>query len=320
MSEFWEGRKIVVTGGHGFLGNHVMGNLAAAGAEGVSCSRSSGCDLRDVDQASRFFSAHKPDMVINCAANQGGLDYQRQCPATIFLDNMLMGTNTMEAARRAGARKYVNIIAGCTYPGDERPLQREADLEAGPLHPSVENYAAPKRAALVQARCYRRQYGFNAVSVVLVNMYGPGEHFTPDRSHAVAALIRKFYEAKRDGLPEVTVWGTGRPVRDWLYVEDGAAAVLRIAEHYDAVEPINVGSGHGYSMTDLAEIIREVVGCQSRIVYDTSKPDGAPRKLVDITRLKGVLDWTPETPIREGIGKTLDWFVGNYEGAVAAKG
>jgi len=312
-TSFWLNRRVCVTGGQGFLGSWIMKWLSALGAHAVSCSRRSGCDLRHLDQGRRFFEEHQPEIVINCASNQGGIAYQKLYPGVIYYDNLLMGANTMEAARLTGVKKYVNIIAGCAYPGDPRDgILRENEFEAGPMHPTVENYGATKRAAVIQAKCYRRQYGFEAISLILINLYGPSEHFHPDRSHALAALIRKFYEAKRDGIPEVVVWGTGRPVREWLYVEDAAEGIIRAAERYDDVEPLNIAVGRGYTITELAAMIQEIVGYEGRIVYDTTKPDGALRKTGDITHMKAVLNWEPPTPIREGIRRTLDWFVEHY--------
>jgi GDP-L-fucose synthase len=264
----------------------------------------------------RFLKEHQPEIIINCASNQGGIAYQKLYPGTIYYDNLLMGTNTMEAARLAGVKKYVNIIAGCAYPGDPRDgILREDEFEAGPMHPTVENYGMTKRAAVMQAKCYRRQYGFNAISLILINLYGPGEHFHPDRSHALAALIRKFYEAKRNGTPEVVVWGTGRPVREWLYVDDAAEGIIRAAERYDDVEPLNIAVGRGYTIAELAAMIQEIVGYEGQIVYDMTKPDGALHKTGDIIKMKAVLDWEAPTPIREGIRRTLDWFVEHYDEA-----
>ena len=315
-ANFWLGKRVSVTGGQGFLGSWVVMRLSALGAQVVSCSRRTGCDLRYLDQALRFFEEHQPEVVINCASNQGGIAYQKLYPGTIYYDNLLMGANTMEAARLAEVKKYVNIIAGCAYPGN--PLDgilREDEFEAGPMHPTVENYGATKRAAVMQAKCYRRQYGFEAISLVLINLYGPGEHFHPDRSHALAALLRKFYEAKRDGTPEVVVWGTGRPVREWLYVDDAAEGIIRATERYDDVEPLNIAVGRGYTIAELADVIQEIAGYEGRIVYDTTKPDGALRKTGDIIKMKAVLDWEPPTPLEEGIRKTLDWFVDHLEEA-----
>jgi GDP-L-fucose synthase len=316
MSDFWLNRQVCVTGGQGFLGSRVAMQLTQQGAGVVSCSRSTGCDLRCQDEALRFFQEHQPEIVVNCASNQGGIAYQKLYRGTIYYDNLLMGANTMEAARLAGVKKYVNIIAGCAYPGDPRDgILREEEFEAGPMHSTVENYGATKRAAVMQARCYRQQYDFHAISLILINLYGPGEHFHPDRSHALAALLRKFYEAQQGNKPEVVLWGTGRAVREWLYVDDAANGILRAAERYDDIEPLNIAVGHGYTIAELAAMIGEITGYEGRIVYDTSKPDGALCKTGDITKMKAILDWEPSTPIHEGIRCTLEWFTEHYDEA-----
>ncbi len=313
---FWADKKIVVTGGQGFLGSCVISKLQVAGAQVVSASRRSGCDLRDLNQARDFFAAHQPQIIINCASNQGGIAYQKLYPGKIYYDNLLMAANTMEAARLVGVEKYVNIIAGCAYPSNPRDgILRESEFETGPMHPTVENYGMTKRAAVMQAKCYKRQYGFNAISLILINLYGPGEHFHPDRSHALAALIRKFYEAKQSQTPEVVLWGTGRAVREWLYVEDAAEGIIRATERYNDIEPLNIAVGHGYTIAELAAMIQKIVGYERRVAYDTTKPDGALMKTGDTTRMKAVLDWEPQMPLCEGIRRTLDWFVKHYDEA-----
>lgn len=314
----WRSRKVIVAGGRGFLGSVVVRQLADRGANLISCSRSSGCDLRSLDQALEFFRRHTPEVIFNCAAHQGGLAYQKLRPGEIYFDNLLMGANTMEAARLAGVQLYVNPVAGCAYPGDPRDgVLREAEFDAGAMHPTVENYGATKRAAVTQARWYREQYSFKALSLILVNLYGPGEHFHPDRSHALAALIRKFYEAARDNKPEVVLWGTGRAVREWTYVDDAAEGLIRAAEIYSDSAPLNIAVGSGNSIAELAEIVKEVVGYRGAITYDTSKPDGAICKVADISKMKSILRWQPPTPLREGIRKTLDWFIANYAAATS---
>lgn len=312
----WSTKRVVVTGGNGFLGRAVMARLSERGCIALNCSRSAGCDLRALDETVRFLKEHAPDVVINCASNQGGIAYQKVCPATIYYDNVIMGTNTMEAARLAGVRKYVNIIAGCAYPGEPRDgILREDEFEAGPMHPTVENYGSTKRAAVMQAKCYRRQYGFDAISLVLINLYGPGEHFHPDRSHALAALLRKFWEAKQASAPSVSLWGTGRAVREWLYVEDAAEGILRAAEVYSDSAPLNIAVGNGISIADLAELIKRIIGFEGAIEYDPTKPDGAIHKVADISRMRALLNWTPPTALEEGVHQTLAWFVENYHEA-----
>lgn len=316
-SGFWKGKAVCVTGGDGFLGSRIVARLQTQGAQVTSCSRRTGCDLRSLEAPLAFFRKHPPEMVINTASHQGGIAYQKLYPAATYYDNLLMGAFTLEAARQAQVQKYVNIIAGCAYPGEPTDgLLREADFEAGPMHPSVENYGMTKRAAVMQAKCYARQYGFRSISLILINLYGPGEHFHPNRSHALAALLRKFYEAKRDNAPEVVLWGSGRPVREWLYVEDAVQGLLKAAQIYDDPEPLNIAVGQGQTIAELAAIIQEEVGYRGRIRYDDTQPDGALRKTGDITRMKAVLDWTPQTPMREGIRKTLDWFEQHYDQAI----
>ena len=316
--DFWGKRRVVICGGQGFLGGEVMRRLVDLQSDVISCSRRTGADLRDLEQAVGFFRMHEPEVVINCAANQGGLAYQKLYPAAIYYDNLLMGANTLEAARLTGVKKYVNIIAGCAYPGDPRDgVLREEEFEAGPMHPTVENYGATKRAAVTQARYYRRQYGFDAISLILINLYGPAEHFHPDRSHALAALIRKFYEAKRDQAPEVVLWGTGKAIREWMYITDAAEGIVRASEKYVEAEPLNIAVGSGQTIAELANVVKGVVGYDGQIVYDRKMPDGALRKVGDTTRMRAILDWGAQVPILEGIQRTLDWFAAHYEKACA---
>ncbi len=312
------GTRICVTGGQGFLGSRIVSRLRSKGADVVSVSRATGYDLRDPDAARRAFRTHKPEIVFNCAANQGGISYQRLYPATIMVDNMLMGLHAMDAAREAGIAKYVNIVAACSYPGyQDDGLLSEDKYWDGALHDSVLNYGITKKVQTVQGLMYKRQYGFNSIHLIMTNLYGPGEHFEPDRSHALAALMRKFYEAKRDNSPRVEIWGTGKPVREWMYVDDAADAVVRAAEVYDDVEPLNVGLGEGYTITELAETIKQIVDYKGDMFYDTTKPDGARRKVMDISRMRAALNWEPAVSLEPGIRKTLDWFVENYEAATS---
>lgn len=318
MVHDWHGRRVVVTGGDGFLGSRIVAVLRSAGADVTVRSRTTGHDLRDVDRATAAFADARAEIVFNCAANQGGIAYQRLYPGQILYDNLLMSANTIEGARRAGVTKYVNAVAGCAYPADPPGgVLREHELEAGPMHESVDNYGEAKRAAVHLARQYRRQYGLDAISLLLINLYGPGEHFHPDRSHGLAALLRKFYEAARDGAPEVTLWGTGQAVREWLYVDDAADGLVRAAERYSDPLPLNIAVGRGHTMAELAGIIAEMVGYRGRIAYDTSKSDGALLKVADTTRMRRTLDWEPPTSLRDGISRLLRWFADNYERATS---
>jgi GDP-L-fucose synthase len=302
----WADSRVVVVGGGGFLGGHVARLLTERGCAAAVPRTADGWDFRRLDDARRFFDTHRPEVVFNCAARQGGLAYQAKYPGEIYYDNMLMGLQTMEAARLAGVAKYVNVVAACSYPGVVDGLMREADYWGGPLHPSVVNYGFTKKAQVVQSECYRRQYGFVAISLLLANLYGPEDDVDDERSHALMALLRRFWEAKRRGRPEVVVWGSGNAIREWLYVEDAAEAVVA-AERIETVEPLNVGVGEGHSIRALAERIAALVGYEGRIVFDTSRPEGAAMKTLAIDRFVEATGWRPGTTLDDGLARTLSW-------------
>ncbi len=304
-------RRIVITGGGGFLGGHIVKELERKGCSDIDIPRTKDrIDFRILENVLSYFSRKKPEIVFNCAAHQGGIWYDAQYPGQIYYDNLVMGANTMEAARRVGVEKYINIVAGCSYPGEyEGGVMREKLYWDGPLHPSVVTYGITKKVQTIQGMVYEKQYGFRSVHIILTNMYGPGDHFEPDRSHALGALIRKFHEAKVKSKPFVEVWGTGKPIREWLYVQDAAEGIVLAAERYDEVDPFNMGVGIGHSITELANIIKEIIDWRGEIKYDSSKPDGAMKKVMDITRMKEILHWMPKTDIRNGIRKTYEWYL-----------
>lgn len=315
----WSQVRVAVLGGGGFLGRHIALELRKRGAEPVIARTADGWDFRELSNAVRFFERHRPDVVFNCAARQGGLQYQRQYPADIFYENMLMGLHTLHAASRSGIGKYVNIVAACSYPGYLDGVMSEDDYWSGPLHDSVVNYGFTKKAQIVQGLCYRRQFGFNSVHLLMTNLYGPGEHFHPDRSHGLAALLLKFYEAKRFDRPHVVIWGSGRPVREWLFVEDAAEAVVAAAERYDEAEPINVSVGEGLSIAELAALIKNIVGYPGEVVYDLERPDGALCKTFANDRIRSLVGWQPRTSLRAGITRTLEWLEAHYDQAIAER-
>lgn len=318
MNEPWSGRSIIVTGGNGFLGSRIVARLAGKSRVTIA-SRRTGVDLSDWEQCQRFFGAHQADLVLNCAALQGGLRYNELAPAEIYLKNLLMGTFTMEAARLAGVKKYVNIVAGCSYPGYIDGDLSEDRYWDGALHESVVNYGITKKVQTIQGWTYKRQYGFDSIHLVMTNLYGPGEHFEPERSHALAALVRKFVDAVDSDAPTVEIWGTGRAVRDWMYVDDAAEAILLAAERYDDTAPLNIGGGVGYTITELAETIAAAVGFTGTLVYDRSRPDGAMRKVFDTTRMRAALGrWTARTPLSEGIARTIAYYRDHVRAAVPA--
>ena len=306
-------KKVFVPGGNGFLGQRVVQKLTEKGIELVSLSLRDGIDFRDFNQTKELFFEEKFDAVINCAAFVGGIQFGYEKPGEIFYNNILMATNLMEAARLTGVKRFINPISNCSYPGHLTKDFKEEEWWDGPLHESVLVYGFVRKASWVQSWAYYKQYGFVTINLILPNMYGPGDHFDETRSHALGALIMKFVEAKRKQLPEVIVWGTGKPVREWLYVDDGAQALLRALEIEPTVEPINVGVGFGVSIAELARLIQETVGYEGKITFDPSKPDGAPHKTMDNTRLKKIFNWIPPTTLKEGIAKTAAWYVEHYK-------
>ncbi|REJ66566.1 MAG: NAD-dependent epimerase/dehydratase family protein [Planctomycetota bacterium] len=317
MEGDWSSKRVAVVGGGGFLGSQVVRELEARDCTPAVPRTADGWDFCKLENAQRYFEEVRPQIVFNCAARQGGLAYQQKFPAEIFDDNLRLGLNTMQAAREAGVEKYVNVVAACSYPGYVDGIVSEDDYWSGPLHESVLNYGFTKKAQVVQGWCYKRQFDFNSIHLLMTNMFGPGEHFHPDRSHGLAALLRKFYEAKRDNQPEVIIWGTGRPVREWLFVRDAAEAMILAAERYDEVEPINVSLGGGLSIKELALLIQDVVGYEGELVHDTDKPDGALMKAFANDRFREQVGWEPRTSLRDGIAETLAWFEANYETAIA---
>lgn len=304
-------KKIFVPGGNGFLGKIVVKKLKEENIDYVSLSLRDGADFRDFEQTKELFEQGGFDVVINCAAFVGGIQYGYEKPGEIFYNNILMSTYLMEAARLTGVERFINPISNCSYPAHLTKDFKEEEWWDGALHESVLVYGFVRKASWVQSWSYYKQYGFKSVNLILPNMYGPGDHFDEKRSHALGALIMKFVEAKRKNLPSVTVWGTGKPVREWLYVGDGAEILIKSIEIEPTIEPMNVGVGKGISVLDLAELIKEVVGYEGKIVMDESKPDGAPYKTMENQRLKKTFNWTPPTSLRDGIEKTVEWYINN---------
>ena len=302
-------KKIFVPGGNGFLGKRVVKKLKERSIDYIPLSLRDRYDFRNFEQTRELFEREKFDAVINCAAFVGGIQYGYEKPGEIFYNNILMSTYLMEAARLADVKRFINPISNCSYPARLTRDFKEEEWWNGPLHESVLVYGFVRKASWVQSWAYYKQYGFETINLILPNMYGPGDHFDEKRSHALGALIMKFAEAKRKNLPSVTVWGTGKPIREWLFVDDGAEILIRALEIERTIEPINVGVGKGISILELAELIKEVVGYKGEIVMDTSKPDGAPYKTMDNTKLKKIFKWEPPTSLREGIEKTVRWYI-----------
>jgi len=299
--------NILVTGATGFLGQSVCKLLNERGIEPLRTSLSLGLDLRERYPTLEFFQKNKPDIVINCASFVGGIQFGLRYPADLFRNNMPMIANLFEAAQLSGVKRFVNPISNCVYP-QRLEVFREQEFWEGSLHETVLVYGQLRKLSLVGSWAYRRQLGLDTLNLVLSNMYGPRDHFDEVRSHALGAMVRKFVDAKRSGREEVLVWGTGRPVREWLYVDDGAEALIRGISAPSDEGPVNVGVQKGISVIALAQMIRDAVGFKGRITLDPSKTDGAPYKTVDGTRGRALLGWEPATPLKEGIGRTVAWY------------
>ncbi len=308
MINLVECEKIVVTGGAGFLGAHVVERLRqiGVGEDQIFVPRSKTYDLKRWEVCQGVVKG--ADVVIHLAANVGGIGKNQRQPGTLFYENLIMGTQLMEAARLAGVRKLVAVGTICEYPKDTPVPFQEEDLWNGYPEETNAPYGLAKKMLLVQGGAYLKQYGFCSIHPMLVNLYGPGDNFDPEDSHVIPALIRKFIEAKNSHFPKVEIWGTGKATREFLYVEDAARALLLATERYDQVDPINIGAGFEISIGQLVSLIGEIVGYSGEIVYDSSKPDGQPRRMLDVSKAAIKLGFTARTPFREGLERTIKWY------------
>ena len=305
---FWETRRVVVTGGHGFLGSFVVDKLRAAGAKEVVVARSDKHDLRVQTEALRLYTDTRPDIVIHLAAVVGGIGANRKNPGRFFHDNAIMGLNVIEAARITGIEKFVCAGTICSYPKFTPVPFREEDFWNGYPEETNAPYGLAKKMLLVQLQAYREQYGFNGIYLTPVNLYGPRDNFDLESSHVIPALIRKCIEAKQTGAPEIVAWGTGNATREFLYVEDAAEAIVLAAEKYSKPDLVNLGSGEEISVRDLMEMIRAMVGATGAVRWDHTKPDGQPRRSLDTSRAAHEFGWRAKTSLPAGLTKTIEWF------------
>jgi len=312
MKSFWSDKKVTVTGGAGFLGRHLVKRLEGFGAT-VFVPRQRDYNLTALDACLKCLLEHPCDVILHAAAYYGGIGINVSEPAKLYYTNLVMGANLMEAARLADVKKFVAVGTACSYPGYLEGELKEEDLWAGPCHASVVNYGLTKKMMAVQALAYKRQYGLDSIHVILTNLYGPGDSYNPERSHVVAALVRKFVEAEMAKSPTVEVWGTGKPVREFLYVEDCADAVVLAAERYDdCATPLNIGTGVGTTIRELSDAVCAASAYQGKMVWNADKPDGAAKKVLDVTRMKQALEgWTPPTDLKAGLAKTVAWYRAN---------
>ena len=302
--------KIAVTGATGFLGKRLVKRLKEKGINPICTSLSLGIDLRDFSQASAFFQNEQPDIVLNCASFVGGIQFGYKYPADLFENNLLMNVNLLRAAREAGVKRIVNPISNCVYPA-KATLFKEEEIWDGPMHESVMVYGFVRKAFWVGSWANQRQHGLDVINLVLSNMYGPEDHFEAERSHALGALIMKFVEAKRTNAPHVDVWGSGKPVREWLHVDDGAEAMIRAIDIAPSTEFINVGVASGISILDMCQLIKKLTGYEGELKLDPSKPDGAAYKTVEGSKGEKLLNWKPEIPFEEGVAATIKWYEEN---------
>lgn len=300
--------RIYVAGHRGLVGSAIVRRLERDGYRNLLTRSHAELDLQDERAVAAFFEAERPDYVFLAAARVGGIHANNAYPADFLRDNLQIQTNVIDAAYRAGCKKLLFLGSSCIYPKHAPQPIKEEYLLTGPLEPTNEWYAIAKIAGIKMCQAYRRQYGFLAISLMPTNLYGPNDNFDLQTSHVLPALIRKFHEAKESGADSVTVWGTGSPRREFLHVDDLADACLFLMRHYDDDALINVGCGADLEIRELAELIRGIVGFEGRIEYDTSKPDGTPRKLLDISRIRA-LGWSARIPLDEGIRNTYAWFL-----------
>ena len=304
----YKSSKIFVAGHQGFVGSAIMRKLTAEGYDNILIRSRDELDLTDQYAVNSFFNTEKPEYVFMAAAKVGGIVANNTYPAEFIHVNLAIQTNIIHAAYQNGVKKILVLGSSCVYPKLAPQPIKEEYLLSGPLEPTNDAYAIAKIAGIKMLQAYRRQYGFNGISLMPTNMYGPGDNYNLDTSHVLPALIRKFHEAKENGAPEVVIWGTGKPRREFLYVDDFAEVTILLMDKYDSDEIINVGAGKDISISELAELVRDVIGYNGDIVYDTSKPDGTPRKLLDISRLKN-LGWKPKIALREGIAITYRYYL-----------
>lgn len=299
--------RIYVAGHRGLVGGAIMRRLKRKGHETLITRSHEELDLTNQDAVNQFFDEQRPEYVFLAAAKVGGILANSTYPADFIRENLQIEVNVIDAAYRSGVRKLVFLGSSCIYPKMSPQPIKEEYLLTGPLEPTNEAYAIAKIAGLTMVKAYREQYGFNGISLMPTNLYGPGDNFNLETSHVLPALLRKVHDAKCADAPSVTVWGSGTPRREFLHVDDLADAAVFLMDKYDGEDLVNVGVGHDVSIADLAALVAEVVGYEGEIVYDTSKPDGTPQKLLDNSRLRS-LGWRPKVSLKDGITKTYRWY------------
>jgi len=308
---FWKDKRVTVTGGAGFLGSFVVERLHESGCREIFVPRSSDYDLVKMEAVRQLYSDSRPDVVIHLAAKVGGIGANRENPGKFFYDNLMMGVQMIEVGRQAGIDKFVALATICSYPKFTPVPFKEEDLWNG--YPEATNapYGLAKKMLLVQSQAYRQQYGFNSIVLFPINLYGPRDNFDPKSSHVIPALIKKCVDAVKNRDNQIVVWGTGKATREFLYVEDAAEGIILAAEGYNKSDPVNIGAGFEIAIKDLVELIVKLTGFKGKIAWDSSKPDGQPRRLLDTTKAYKEFGFKAKTEFEEGLKRTIGWYVGN---------
>lgn len=308
---FWSSKRVVITGGSGFLGSFVVDALSKRNPAAILVPRSAVYDLRQFNAVQQLLADTKPDIIIHLAALVGGIGANKERPAEFLYDNLMMGVQLFHEAYRGGVEKFVTAGTVCEYPKFTPVPFKEDDLWNGYPEETNAPYGIAKKALLVQGETYRQQYGFNSIHILPTNLYGPRDNFNLRTSHVIPALIRKCVEAKERGDDHIMVWGTGSATREFLYVEDAAEGILQAAEHYNESRPVNLGSGMEISIRHLAELIVELTDFKGDLRWDSDKPDGQPRRALDTERARTTFGFVAETDFREGLRRTIDWYLTN---------
>lgn len=306
---FWANKRVVVTGGAGFLGSRVVARLKEQGCKHIFIPRSADYDLREKEAIIHLYEDSRPDIIIHLAAVVGGIGANQKYPGKFFYDNAIMGIQLIEQARQVGIEKFVCLGTICAYPKYTPVPFNEDDLWNGYPEETNAPYGLAKKMLLVQLQAYRQQYGFNGIYLLPVNLYGPGDNFDPEYSHVIPALIKKFVDAKHKGEKKIVAWGTGEVSREFLYVDDAAQGIILATEYYNKPDPVNLGAGQEIKVKDLVYLIKESIGFKGEVQWDTTKPNGQPRRRLDTSKAKNEFDFEAQVKLREGLKKTVEWYI-----------